>query len=261
MEVINRHYCQKWIEASESRPGASGSRIITKGPHHRGAIITMFLQGDNRRCFCMTTGSFISKGEICYLPKKPTLQRTLYNVFEYQSNCLALGKCVLSINEMPDFIIRRVNDILGKMDVALIEVYDDAKDKLNLVLRDKRDAETKVVVGVPDKDMEVQHNKYDIVKEGKITDVDRINGIFRIKPSTWAQEPPQGDCGALITNISSFGNRDNHDGETKVYGMLIAHERFGDNSYHPIALQMDKVIERVQREMNGNANGLRVYTL
>ena len=255
---MNALLASKWILESNRRPGASGSRVVTREPNRRAAPITMFLRDDNGTCYCMTSGHFISEGEICYLPRNSDTMNKLTNDSKvhlvHKNRYLKLGECVLSINEVPDCIRSLDKDLLGKIDVALIKVYDDVEQHLHLILRDERNTKTRVVVGVPDEDLEVKHHKYGTVNRGKITSVDSTHGIFYITPSSSVHEPPEGDRGALISKC------DNDADETKVYGMLIAYEQVGDHSYKPVALQMDEIIERVQREMNERASGMRVYT-
>ena len=253
---MNEHV-SKWIESSKDRPGASGSRVITPRPYERDAQITTFLRDGDGTCYCMTSGRFISEGEICYLQLLTTTMSELKNVhadhLDYKNNYLKLGECVLSINEVPDFIVNEVDDIWGKMDVALIKVYEDVVQHLHLALRDKEDTKTRVVVRVPNEDLNVKHCKYGRVHRGKVREVDSKHGLFYIRPSEVAEEQPGGDRGALICK------RHNRYGYTKVFGMLVAYECFKYLSYHPIALQIDRVIERVEREMNGKADGLQFY--
>ena len=205
----------------------------------------------------MTSGYFISEGEICCLPRNPKAMSELKNVhadhLDNENNCLKLGECVLSINEIPKFVTKEANDVWDKMDVALIKIYEDVVPHLDLAIRDERKTKMRVYLGVPEENVKVKHYKYGMLNRGKVTYADSTHGIFLIQPSTRAQDPPECDRGALISKLSY------RDGLTKVFGVLMACGCHRDRSYRPIALKIDTVIERVQREMDGKANGLRFY--
>ena len=243
--------------------GKSGSRVITLKPADRVAAITMFLQDENFTCYCMTIGQFINKGEICWLPRSSEAMEKLTYVDEDHldriNHYLKLGECVHCINELSDFITRKDNyDIKGKMDVALIKVYDDVVQHLDLIHRDETDKETTVVIGIPENNVLVKHYKYRNFSDGRVKYVDHTNGIFHIKPSKNSHELPKRFFGALVSEL------DNQDGETKVYGMLITYDLDTSSrhlSYYYIALQMDTVIEGVQSEMGGQVKGLHCCSL
>ena len=273
---MNAKLEERWIINSKRQMGASGSRVITLGPG-KDAMITTFLHDDDYTCYCMTSGRFISEGEICYLPRSKKAMNKLTDVqpdhLDMVNSYLALGECVLSINEIPD-IIRTPHQLLGKMDVALIKVYEDVEQHLDFILRDERKKETKVSVEAPDKSVKVKHYKYGKFINGWVTDGSRVgsewvrnfirtqatHGIFQIMPSEFQDERPAGDCGALVSMVCKPID-DDDDSETRVYGMLIACESSSDIGYYYIGLQMDKVIERVQVEMEIQGKGLQFYSL
>ena len=250
---------QKCITKSKDQMGQSGSRVITLKPTDSVTAITMFLQDADGACYCITIGHFISKGEICWLPRNSGTMKKLSGVNKDnldKVHCyLKLGECVVSIDELTDIRYRPANDLWDKMDVALIKVYDDVVQHLDLVLRDEANSETTVVISVPEKGVKVKHYRYGKISRGKVTHVDPIHGIFHIKPSTVTFEKPKGVFGALVSE------RGNQDGETKVYGMVITYSQSRNRSYYYIALQMDTVIERLEIEMDEEEKDLQCYSL